>query len=164
MRFGPLTTKSYIQETTERPKYSTNTPHGIANLWETSIRPAAPYEPGREFAWMILMTSKFEVMGWSLVSAGTISSAHIAMREVFRPILCAGAGAAIFIHNHPSGNPTPSANDWLIWKGIQLFGTFFDTEIPDSLIVTDPDSPFISPGMEFYSMRFKKYSGEFKPL
>ena len=45
------------------------------------------------------------------VAQGSLDSVEIHPREVFRPLVRAGSHAVILVHNHPSGDPTPSADD-----------------------------------------------------
>ena len=51
------------------------------------------------------------VCGQALVSRGTLTASLVHPREVFRPALAAGAAALLLVHNHPSGDPTPSPED-----------------------------------------------------
>ena len=59
----------------------------------------------------LLLNVKYEVIGRETVSKGGIMSAHIEPRDVFRPAIRRGATGVILVHNHPSGDPTPSEDD-----------------------------------------------------
>ena len=51
------------------------------------------------------------MLGHNLVSLGTLDSSIVCPREVFRPAIAMAASALIMLHNHPSGDPTPSQAD-----------------------------------------------------
>ena len=65
----------------------------------------------RETFWVVLLDVKNRILGDTKVSEGTLSSAVVHPREVFRPAVEESAAAVILVHNHPSGDPTPSAED-----------------------------------------------------
>jgi DNA repair protein RadC len=56
---------------------------------------------------------------------------------VFKPALLANAGALVLSHNHPSGDPTPSANDFDMTAKLVAAGTLLGIQILDHIIVGD---------------------------
>ncbi len=83
------------------------------------------------------------------VTQGTLNSAPIHPREVFRPAITESAAAVILAHNHPSGDPTPSAEDIQITKRLVEAGKLIGIQILDHVIIGKPTEN--TPG--FLSMR-----------
>lgn len=80
---------------------------------------------------------------WDQVSVGTLTEALVHPREVFKTALLSNATAMILLHNHPSGNLTPSAEDRMLTKKLQEAGALLDIKILDHLIICG-DSGFFS--------------------
>jgi DNA repair protein RadC len=59
----------------------------------------------------VLLTAGNQVRGISRLSEGGLHSASVSMSDILRPIIAGGVSSFIMAHNHPSGNPTPSAAD-----------------------------------------------------
>lgn len=60
---------------------------------------------------VLCLNSKNKLMNRHLVSVGLADASLVHAREVFRPAIMDNASAVILVHNHPSGDPTPSAED-----------------------------------------------------
>jgi len=69
------------------------------------------------------------------VSVGTLDSALVHPREVFKPALLLNAAAIVLVHNHPSGDPTPSAEDRTVTQRLLEAGKILGVELTDHLIV-----------------------------
>ncbi|MGE0823268.1 MAG: DNA repair protein RadC [Candidatus Binatia bacterium] len=69
------------------------------------------------------------------VSEGSLTSSLVHPREVFHPIIRESAAAVIFIHNHPSGDPTPSQEDLLITRRLRDVGEIMGIRVLDHLII-----------------------------
>ena len=69
------------------------------------------------------------------VSEGTATSALVHPREVFGPALRAGAVSAVVVHNHPSGDPTPSAEDFEVTRRLRASGDLVGIPLLDHLVV-----------------------------
>jgi DNA repair protein RadC len=83
------------------------------------------------------------------VTQGLLNSAPVHPREVFKPAITESAAAVIIAHNHPSGDPTPSAEDITITKRLMEAGKLIGILILDHVIIGKPDEN--NPG--FISMR-----------
>ncbi len=70
----------------------------------------------REVFYVLLLDGKNRVQGEVRVSEGSLTAALVHPREVFAPAIRAAAAALILVHNHPSGDPTPSAEDCAITR------------------------------------------------
>ena len=71
------------------------------------------------------------------VSTGTINSTLVSPRELFVEALQKNAVSIILLHNHPSGDPTPSKEDVLITRRIQEAGRLIGVELLDHIVIGD---------------------------
>jgi len=69
------------------------------------------------------------------VSEGSLTSSLVHPREVFNPIIRESAAAVILIHNHPSGDPTPSQEDLHITRRLRDVGDIMGVRVLDHLII-----------------------------
>jgi DNA repair protein RadC len=70
------------------------------------------------------------------ISIGTINSSLVHPREVFEPAIRELAVAIILVHNHPSGDPTPSEDDIALTKRLIEAGKILGIEVIDHIIIT----------------------------
>ena len=70
-----------------------------------------------------------------VISLGSLNLSVVHPREVFRPAIEYGAAAIILAHNHPSGEPEPSAEDIKVTKQILEVGKIMEIEVLDHLII-----------------------------
>jgi DNA repair protein RadC len=94
-------------------------------------------EAAQECFIVIALNAKNRVIEKHLVSIGTVNSALVHPRECFRPVILDGASAIILAHNHPSGDPTPSAEDIKITKQLIGAGEILGLKILDHVIIAD---------------------------
>ena len=76
----------------------------------------------REMFYVLLLDGKNSIRGEVRVSAGSLTAALVHPREVFAPAVRDGAAELILVHNHPSGDPTPSAEDAAITERLRRAG------------------------------------------
>jgi len=69
------------------------------------------------------------------VSIGTLDTIVVHAREVFRAAVIAGASAVVLMHNHPSGDPTPSEADIKVTRDLIRAGQLLKIEVLDHVIV-----------------------------
>src|SRR5258708_19976992 len=72
-------------------------------------------EPAEVFG-ILCLTTKHRVIAYHEVSRGQLDATVVHPREVFKAALLANAAAVILAHNHPSGDPTPSADDYQLTR------------------------------------------------
>jgi DNA repair protein RadC len=70
-----------------------------------------------------------------LITRGILNSSLVHPREVFRAAIAEAAAAVIVVHNHPSGNPTPSADDRGVTRQLVEAGRLLDMPVYDHVIV-----------------------------
>ena len=83
----------------------------------------------------LLLNAKYEVIGRETVSKGGIVTALVEPRDVFRPAVKRGATGVILIHNHPSGDPTPSEDDLNATEQIEKGGELIGIKLIDHIII-----------------------------
>ena len=92
------------------------------------------------------LSTRLRLLAWHLLSRGTRSSAPVSMPDVFLPAcLTPGTTGLIVVHNHPSGDPTPSPDDVALTRRLQSAGAILDLPLLDHLIVGE--------GERYYSFR-----------
>ena len=84
---------------------------------------------------VLLMSTKNEVMGIHEVYKGNVNSSTIRVAEVLRPAIRENCPSIIVVHNHPSGDPAPSAEDVLVTRKIRSGGELLDIELLDHIVI-----------------------------
>lgn len=91
----------------------------------------------RESFVILMLNSKNRVIGINQVSVGSLNSSLVHPREVLKPLILHNAAAAILAHNHPSGDPVPSAEDLALTKRLRTIGEVVSIKILDHIVVGD---------------------------
>ena len=89
----------------------------------------------REVFYVILLDTKGYVITQEMISTGTLSSTLVHPREVFYPAIRNKAASVILAHNHPSGDPTPSQQDYQLTEKLIQAGKLIGIPIHDHLII-----------------------------
>ncbi|MDP9369507.1 MAG: DNA repair protein RadC [Chloroflexota bacterium] len=84
---------------------------------------------------VVLLDTKHRVLGVRTVYQGTVNEARVRIAEVFRVAIRHNAVALVAVHNHPFGDPTPSAADVALTAELARAGTLLDVEVLDHLII-----------------------------
>lgn len=86
---------------------------------------------------VMLLDTKHKMLRTVTVYVGSLNTAMVRVGELFREAIKDNAAAIIVAHNHPSGDPMPSAEDIQITKAIVEAGQLLDVEVLDHLIIGD---------------------------
>lgn len=89
----------------------------------------------REHFIVILLDVKGCVINTQTISIGTLSSSLVHPREVFNPAIRHNAASIVIVHNHPSGDPTPSKEDVEVTRQLINAGKMIGIPVNDHLIV-----------------------------
>ncbi len=89
----------------------------------------------RKIFGVILLDARGAVMRWEIISIGTLTQAILHPREVFYPAIRYLAASIILVHNHPSGDPTPSAEDKTLTQQLMRASQSVSIPILDHLII-----------------------------
>lgn len=115
------------------------------------MKDAYEKNPLSETFWVISLNRKNYPSGRTMISLGTLTSSLAHPREVFRAAVLASAAAIVVTHNHPSGDPAPSAADVQVTRQLRDAAKVMDIELLDHVIVGSPeDDP---QGLGYYSFR-----------
>lgn len=90
------------------------------------------------------LNSRHRIIGHSLLTRGTIDASLISPREVFRVAILSNASAVIVVHNHPSGDPSPSPDDRAVTRQLVEAGRTLGIPVLDHLICTHDLNRFVS--------------------
>lgn len=86
---------------------------------------------------LIMVDSKSKILADKIVSKGTVNASILAPREIFITALNNGAVNIILLHNHPSGDPTPSSEDIRTTTRIKEAGKLIGIGLMDHIIIGD---------------------------
>ena len=84
---------------------------------------------------VILLNTRNQVLATSEVYRGSVHTAVVRIGELFREALRQNAPAIVLVHNHPSGDPTPSAEDIAMTKQAIEAGELLDVDVVDHIIL-----------------------------
>jgi DNA repair protein RadC len=102
----------------------------------TYLLPQFGAKPVEQFG-VVLLDTKHHLLRTALVSIGTLDSSPAHPREVFREATAASAAAVVLFHNHPSGDPTPSADDCDLTARLLQAGRIIGIKVLDHIILAD---------------------------
>jgi len=94
----------------------------------------------REAFFVVLVDGKNRVSGINLVSLGSLTAALAHPREVFKPAIAGSAAALILVHNHPSGDSSPSAEDLALTRRLCQAGDLVGIKVLDHIVLGDGGS------------------------
>jgi DNA repair protein RadC len=84
---------------------------------------------------LLALDSQSQVLREVLVTRGLLNSSLVHPREVFRAAIAEAAAGIIVVHNHPSGDPTPSAEDRAVTQQLAAAGRLLDLPVYDHVII-----------------------------
>ena len=90
-----------------------------------------------EEVWCVFLTSDKTVISIEMVSMGTLTSTSIDNRTVIKRALMNNAHGIIILHNHPSGNPLPSAQDISFTARLKIACNIMDIQLLDHIICSE---------------------------
>lgn len=84
---------------------------------------------------VLCLDTKNYVVHQQAVYQGTVNSSVVRAAEVFKPAVVRTCPAIVVVHNHPSGDPTPSPEDVRTTEQLRRAGEALDIEVPDHIVV-----------------------------
>jgi DNA repair protein RadC len=88
-----------------------DSPEKLLEFWQTIIAEQPDHEPEKESVVVVMLNTRLRPYAWNRVSLGTVNESNAHAREVFRPVIASGAYGFALMHNHPSGDASPSRAD-----------------------------------------------------
>jgi DNA repair protein RadC len=86
---------------------------------------------------VVLLDTKHRVLRTNVLSIGTLDASIVHPREVFGAAAAAGAAALVLFHNHPSGDPQPSVDDFELTRRLVAAGVLMGITVIDHVILAD---------------------------
>ena len=111
------------------------TPQQIVDYWHLHIATTPHFNPECECMAVLMLNTRKRVKGHQLLTIGTLDTLLVHPREVFRCAIIAAAASIAIIHNHPSGEPTPSEADIKVTRDLIRAGQLMKIEVLDHVIV-----------------------------
>lgn len=115
------------------------TPEDVLNAVANELK-----QYDREVFAIINLKTNGQIINLNVCSVGTLSASLISPREVFKSSILSNAAAFIAIHNHPSGNISPSAEDKEVTERLMACGEFLDIKMLDHIIVAGETGEMLS--------------------
>ncbi|HRI11510.1 MAG TPA: JAB domain-containing protein [Verrucomicrobiota bacterium] len=115
-----------------------DTPQKAVDYWRLHVATAPTFNPEIETLVVLHLNVRGKVRGHHVVATGTLDSVVAHSREVFRTAIVAASAKIILMHNHPSGDPSPSPADLRVTRQLILAGRLLQIEVLDHVIVGSP--------------------------
>jgi len=112
------------------PGWRVRTPADVGQRLLPAMRPLE-----REELRTLILNTKNVVTAMVTVYAGNLAGSSVRVAEVFRDAVRRHAAAVVVVHNHPSGDPTPSADDLRITAELAEAGRLLDIELLDHVVL-----------------------------
>jgi len=116
-----------------------DTPDKTAEYWRRHIATHPHFNPECECLAVLILNTRRRAKGHYLVSIGTMDSIMVHPREVFRLAIMTAAAAIVVMHNHPSGESTPSEADIRVTRDLFRAGQILKIEVLDHVIIGNPN-------------------------
>lgn len=118
-----------------------SSPAAVVDLARDLLRSA---DDDKEHFWAVLLNAQNHYLMHTEISMGTQTASLVHPREVFGPALREGASAVILIHNHPSGDPTPSREDIRLTRALVKAAELLELRLHDHLVVGNGELTWVS--------------------
>lgn len=121
-----------VAKTTPEERWTIRSPEDVAELMMEELR----YLTQEHFVCLFLNT-KNQVIGRNTIFIGSLNSSIVHPREVFKDAIRRSSAAIICLHNHPSGDPTPSKEDIDVTKRLIEGGRILGIDVLDHIVIGD---------------------------
>lgn len=113
-------------------RLSFNNPEKVRNLASEILDLENAAE---EYCYVLALDNKCKLKGLYEVGHGTIEASIVDVRGIFQKALFLGASKIILMHNHPSGDPTPSKADISLTERVRNAGEILDIRLLDHIVI-----------------------------
>lgn len=128
-----------ISRSLPEERFTVRSPQDAADLMMDELQHLA-----QEHFVCLFLNTKNQVIGKDTIFIGSLNASIVHPREVFRRAIQRASAAVICLHNHPSGDPSPSAEDRNVTKRLQEAGKLLGIDVLDHIIIGE---------QTFYSMK-----------
>ncbi len=127
---GELSKRISMQS--KKPLLSFTNPRTVAEYYMERLR----HEEQEELL-CVMLDTKSKMLGDVVITRGTVNASLISTRELFLTAVRYGAVSVLLLHNHPSGDPTPSGEDLQVTEKVRRAGNLMDIQLVDHIIIGD---------------------------
>jgi len=136
MRYSKSTFEIRIQRLNETPgSMRVDDPGSAAAYWREKIAVMPWYDSEREMCVSVMLNTRLSAVGHTLVGIGSLNECVVHARDVFRGAVAMGAYAVLVMHNHPSGEASPSVADRTLTQRLVEAGKIIQISLLDHVIV-----------------------------
>jgi DNA repair protein RadC len=114
------------------PEAAVRSPRDVAELVMEELR----YLRKEHFV-VLFLNTKNRVIGRETLSIGSLNASIVHPREVFRSAIARSSASIICVHNHPSGDPTPSQEDIEVTRRLAEAGRIIGIDLLDHIVIAD---------------------------
>ena len=114
------------------PRTAISTPEDVVALCSAQLRGM-----DREHFWCIALNTKNQLLKTVEVSIGSLNASIVHPRELFKEAVKLSAASIVLVHNHPSGDPTPSGADVQLTRRLVKAGDVLGIEVLDHVVIGD---------------------------
>ncbi len=112
-----------------------DTPQKAVQYWSAHVPSTPHFNPECECFVVVFLNTRRRVKGHQLISIGTLDTLLVHPREVFRCAIVVASAAIVLMHNHPSGEATPSEADIKITRDLIRAGQLLKIDVVDHVIM-----------------------------
>lgn len=120
------------EETKAPPRANLSTPRGVSRFLQGLLR-----DTDREQFIVLCLNARNELLGYNVVSVGSLNASIVHPREVFKAAILLNAASIVLGHNHPSGDPSPSREDREVTRALAEAGRLLDVPLHDHVIAAE---------------------------
>jgi len=121
----------------EENKKLTGNPKDISRILVKVLRAESKIDRAKEHLWGVYLDSREIIKRIELINLGLVNVNLVHPREFFKPAIEVSATGAIMVHNHPSGNVSPSEEDLETTKKIIEAGKILGIDLLDHIIISE---------------------------
>ena len=112
-----------------------DTPERVHLYWQTAIATSTWFCPERECFVVLTVNTRRRAKGHFLVAIGTLDTVLVSVTEVFRGAIAVAAAGVVLMHNHPSGDASPSEGDIKVTRDLIRAGQLLKITVLDHVIM-----------------------------
>lgn len=112
-----------------------DTPEKCHEMWHQAVAASPDHEPEKECLVVFLLNTRLAPFAWHRVSLGSCSETSAHAREILRPVIAGNAHGFVIMHNHPSGDASPSRADEQVTRRMVEAATLMQVRLLDHVVI-----------------------------
>ena len=106
--------------------------------WRTAVVSSPNYNPDVESLVILALSTRDRIIGHVVIATGSLDTIYVSAREIFKPAIALNAATFIMMHNHPSGDSTPSTADITCTREMIRCAKILKIPLVDHIVVGHP--------------------------